>query len=254
MTTLSQLTEKNCQLQALRPLGADELRVLEDKIITPFEWEVIASSNQIEGNSLTLRETELVVSRGLTVAGKPLKDHLEAVNLKIAFDLMKSLARGEEALTERVVRELHQCILCRIDDSWAGQYRTMPVRISGSEYLPPSPLEVAQLMADWQQYVSESINTLHPVSIAADAHEKFVSIHPFVDGNGRTARLIMNFILMRHGYPAIIIPSDSTSRFAYYDALEASQTTGDPEPFRQFIYSAANVMLDRYLACLTNAR
>ncbi len=254
MITPAQITEKLSQLQALRPLDADELRILEEKIIAPFEWEVIATSNQIEGNSLTLRETELVVARGLTVAGKPLKDHLEAVNLKVAFDLMKSLARGDEALTERVLREMHQCILCRIDDAWAGRYRTIAVRISGSQHLPPPAHEVESLMHKWQDYVTLHKDTLHPVTLAADAHEKFVTIHPFVDGNGRTARLIMNFILMRHGYPAIIIPADTAARLRYYDALEATQTSGDPESFRQFVYDATNAMLDRYLDCLSPTR
>lgn len=252
MTELLQLTDKQQRLHALRPLEPAQVRALEEKVIAAFELEVITTSIQIEGNSLTLRETELILSKGITIAGKPLKDHLEAINLSAAFTYLKSLVKNTEPINGRLVRELHQMILSRIADEWAGTYRTVPVRISGAQHQPPHFLEVPALMDLWEQELSNS-SDLHPVIAAADAHEKLVTIHPFVDGNGRTARLVMNLVLMRAGYPAIVIPSDSASRLAYYDALEATQTASDPHAFRNFIIQATGNMLDRYLQTLDPA-
>ncbi len=251
MSSLLQLTEKQQRLQALRPLEPSQVRAVEEKVIAAFDLEVIATSNQIEGNSLTVRETEMVISKGLTISGKPLKDHLEAVNLKAAFDYMKAVAKGREPITGRLVRELHQMVLSRISDEWAGVYRTVPVRISGAKHLPPPFLEVPRLMDEWEQIIFSG--ALHPAELAADAHEKLVNIHPFVDGNGRTARLVMNLIFLRAGYPAIVIPSDSISRLAYYDALEKTQTGEQPHAFREFVIVAADHMLDRYLETLAPA-
>jgi len=253
MNRLVQLTEKQQRLQALRPLEPSQVRALEEKVIAAFDIEVIATSNQIEGNSLTLRETEMVLSKGVTIAGKPLKDHLEAINLSAAFDYVKSLVKSSDPITGRLVRELHQMVLSRIADDWAGIYRTVPVRIAGAKHQPPHFLEVPRLMDEWEIEIAAAAPRLHPAQLAADVHDKFVTIHPFVDGNGRTARLLMNLVFLRAGYPAIVIPSDSTSRLAYYDALENTQTGAQPEAFRDFIVAAADVMLDRYLATLAPA-
>ncbi len=253
MATPGQLTEKLSRLQALRPLEPAAVRALEEKVVAAFELEVIATSNQIEGNSLTIRETEMVLSKGVTIAGKPLKDHLEAVNLAAAFGYLKGLVRSQEPITGRLVRELHQMVLSRIDDDWAGVYRTVPVRIAGAKHQPPAFLEIPGLMDDWERQIAGSAD-LHPALLAADVHEKLVTIHPFVDGNGRTARLLMNLVFLRAGYPAVVIPSDSASRIAYYDALEATQTGSDPEAFRNFVVHAADVMLDRYLETLDPAK
>lgn len=253
MNRLRQLTEKQQRLQALRPLESSQVRALEEKVFAAFDLEVIATSNQIEGNSLTLRETEMVLSKGVTIAGKPLKDHLEAINLSAAFDYIKSLVKTTDPITGRLVRELHQMVLSRIDDEWAGIYRTVPVRIAGALHQPPHFVEVPRLMDEWEMEISTPTTALHPAQLAADVHEKFVTIHPFVDGNGRTARLLMNLVFLRAGYPAIVIPSDSASRLAYYDALESTQTGANPEAFRDFVIAAADVMLDRYLATLAPA-
>jgi Fic family protein len=252
MPLLAQIEEKLARLQALRPLEPAEVRVLEERVVRPFELEVIATSNQIEGNSLTLRETEMVLSKGMTIAGKPLKDHLEAINLSAAFDYLKHIATTAEPITCRLVRELHQMVLSRLDDAWAGVYRTVPVRIAGAAHLPPAPLDVPRLMQDWENSLASS-HGLHPVHLAADAYEKLVTIHPFVDGNGRTSRLLMNLVFLRAGYPAIVIPSDSASRTAYYDALENTQTGAQPHAFREFIARATSVMLHRYLETLAPA-
>lgn len=253
MEATDKLTEKLPRLQALRPLEPAAVRALEEKVVAAFELEVIATSNQIEGNSLTIRETELVLSKGVTIAGKPLKDHLEAVNLAAAFDYLKSLVRSTEPLTGRLVQELHQMVFSRIDDEWAGVYRTVPLRIAGAKHQPPAFLEIPRLMDEWEQYLVDSAG-LHPALLAADVHEKLVTIHPFVDGNGRTARLMMNLMFLRAGYAAIVIPSDAESRLAYYDALEATQTGADPDAFRRFVVRAADVMLDRYFETLDPAR
>ena len=247
---LHHLTQQLRQLQALRPLEPAQVRALEETVIAPFELEVIATSNQIEGNSLTLRETEMVLAKGVTIVGKPLKDHLEAVNLSAAFHYLKELVKQPEPITGRLVRELHQMILSRIADEWAGAYRTVPVRIAGASHQPPHFLEVPRLMDEWEQHLASVPADIHPVLLAADAHAQLVGIHPFADGNGRTSRLVMNLILMRAGYPAIVIPSDSASRLAYYDALDATHTGAQPHAFRDFITAATNTMLDRYLAVL----
>ncbi len=248
MNIFLQLTEKQRRLQALRPLEPSQVRALEEKVIAVFDLEVIATSNQIEGNSLTVRETEMVISKGLTISGKPLKDHLEAVNLHAAFIYIKTLAKNDEPVVGRLIRELHQMVLSRISDEWAGIYRTVPVRISGAKHEPPHFLEVPTLMKEWENEKYDA--ALHPVQQAADIHARLVTIHPFVDGNGRTARLLMNLVLLRAGYPAIVIPSDSTSRLAYYDALEKTQIGEDSQAFREFIATATDVMLDRYLETL----
>jgi Fic family protein len=250
MTLLQQLTDKLQRLQALRPLEPARVRALEETVIAPFELEVIATSNQIEGNSLTLRETEMVLAKGVTIAGKPLKDHLEAVNLAAAFSYLKELVKTREPVTGRMVREFHQMVLSRIDDEWAGSYRTVPVRITGASHQPPHFLEVPRLMDEWETQLATTAADLHPVLLAADAHAQLVGIHPFVDGNGRTSRLVMNLVLMQAGYPAIVIPSDSASRLAYYDALDATHTGTHPHAFRDFVATATATMLDRYLAIL----
>ena len=234
------LTSKLQRLTALRPLSPESVASLA----AAWDVRMVYESNSIEGNSLTLRETELVLSKGVTVSGKPLKDHLEAVNLAKAWEQVKALAQPGAALTERALLDLHHIILTRVEDSFAGTYRSSAVRIVGSNHIPPNPIKVPDLM-DTLFTEIESISD--PVEKAAKLHHGIAFIHPFADGNGRTARLAMNFVLLAAGYPPISIPV--TPREAYYNALEAADS-GDFKTFQAFLETELNKELDQYLEAL----
>lgn len=180
------------------------------------------ASNAIEGNILTRRETAAVIEKGLTVGGKTLREHLEATNHTYALDALNALSRKRPAqLTAHDLLSLHALVLRGVDDANAGRYRNTPVRLSGSAVVLPIPLpKVPELMEDFLRGL-KARTPLHPVAFAGEAHYRLVSIRPFADGNGRTARLLMNLVLMMRGYPpAIIRPND---RLAYIGALEQAQ-------------------------------
>ena len=201
--------------------------------------------NAIEGNILTLAETEVVIRRGLTVAGKPLKDHLEAKNHLEAFQLLQKLVSEKILLNESVLLQFHSIILRGIEDEWSGRYRNVAVRISGSRRIPPNPLKVAALMQELFRWYVEKRES-HDVEIAADLHLRLAQIHPFIDGNGRVCRLVMNLHLMQHGYPLTIIWAANIQRTDYYHALAAADGSGDAAPFRAFIVARVFESLQRY--------
>ncbi len=246
---LSALDAKLTQLKALRPLDASGVRALRS-VFDSFEMELIATSNQIEGNTLTIRETAMVIEKGMTISGKPLKDHVEALNHKAGLDYIKQVATHVTPITQKEVLRIHELILTRLDDEWAGRYRNVPVRIVGSTHLPPNTLKVFDLMDAWEHSAAEEWSSVHPVLLAADLHSTLAGIHPFVDGNGRASRLVMNLTLLRHGWPVIVIPSESTLRLAFYQALEDTQTGSKPTAFREFVVARTDDMLDRYLTAL----
>lgn len=238
---LKQLTEKKQRLDAYRPLPLELVKNLEEW----FKVELTYTSNAIEGNTLTRQETALVVEKGITVDGKTLKEHLEAINHAKALDYIKGLAiKKRQDISEKEILELHQTILDKIDDVNAGRYRTIRVRIAGSNAVLPNPVKVPDLMKEFIGWLRKD-NKAHPVRIAADAHFKFVSIHPFVDGNGRTARLLMNLLLMQQGYPAAVIRKKD--RRKYINSLENGQTKGVLNDYYQLIYEAVERSLDIYL-------
>jgi len=221
---LAQIDDLKTRLDTARPLTSAQLQQAMD-------IEYTYESNRIEGNTLTLRETDLVVNKGLTVGGKPLREHLEAINHYEAILYIRELAAQEATLDEREVRNIHALVLRAIDRDNAGRYRTLPVMIAGSRHLPPQPWAVPKLMEDYGLWLAgESLN-LHPIVRAAEAHERLVTIHPFIDGNGRTARLTMNLILLAHGYAIANIPGDTDSRRTYYDSLERANLEGDKTGF-----------------------
>ena len=166
-----------------------------------FDVEWTYHSNAIEGSTLTLRETEVVLHQGITVGGKSMREHLEAINHKSAIDFVEALATKNEPLIENNIRQIHALVLKGIDDEAAGRYRPGIVRISGSEYIPPEAIAVPSLMSDFSKWLNGEANALTVIERAALAHFHLVHIHPFSDGNGRTARLLMNLILLRDGYP-----------------------------------------------------
>lgn len=235
--TLSQKLET---LNALRPLSAEAVA----SISAAWDTNMVYESNCIEGNSLTLRETDLVLSKGLTVSGKPLKDHIEAVNLEKAWEHVKQLAQSAAALTESDLLTIHRMVLTGVEEQHAGYYRSGTVRISGSSLVPPNPMKVPDLM---EQLFTELQHISDPLTRAATLHHGIARIHPFVDGNGRTARLAMNFILLAAGFPPVSIsPAD---RIPYYDALEAADQ-GNFSTFQSFLEQQLHRELDSWLAAL----
>lgn len=235
------LTVKKMRLDALRPLPDALVRNLEDW----FRVELTYTSNAIEGNTLTRHETALVVEKGLTVGGKTLVEHLEATNHARALDWVKEqVSRSPASLTERNILHIHDIILKGIDNTNCGHYRSVPVRISGSGVVLPNPRKVPDLMADFVQWLG-SESGLHPVELAAEAHYRLVTIHPFVDGNGRSARLLMNMILMMTGYPPAIIRK--RDRLVYIGSLEKAQLGGSKEDYLRLMANSVDRSLDIYL-------
>ncbi len=237
---LKELEQKKIMLDSFRPLPKELIQNLMDWYKVEFTY----ASNALEGNSLTASETALVLEKGLTVKGKPLKDHLEAVNHGYAFDYIVELSQGSPSdISLRDIYGIHQLILKSIDDKNAGRLRDIQVRITGLDLDLPSPLNLQDLMEDFIQWLHATKE--HPVLLAADAHLKLVSIHPFADGNGRTSRLLMNLLLMQAGYPPAVISPEQKDD--YIEALKSAQLDGNIEPFREFIATSVEKSLDRYL-------
>ncbi|MDF1655459.1 MAG: Fic family protein [Coxiellaceae bacterium] len=235
------LTVKKQQLDALRPLPNALVHNLDDW----FRVELTYTSNAIEGNTMTRRETALVVEKGLTVGGKTLVEHLEATNHAKALDWVRQqVKRKPSNLQIKDILHLHDVILKGIDDEHAGFFRSVPVRISGSTVVLPNPRKVPDLMDAFLAFLKQA-SRLHAVEFAAEVHYQLVTIHPFVDGNGRTARLLMNMILMMLGYPPAIIRTQD--RLAYIASLEQAQLGGSKQDYYQLIAKAVDRSLDIYL-------
>jgi len=241
------------RLDALRPLQPAKTQALAS-VFNAEQTEYIYESNAIEGNTLTLAETELVLSKGITVSGKPLEDHLEATNHQKAMARLKQMVADRQAMTESSLLELHGIILRSINDAYAGRYRDVPVRIAGSRHVPPNPVKVPDLMAELFDRFAHTAADLHPVHAAADLHLQLSQIHPFVDGNGRTCRLAMNLHLLQHGYPLTIIRSAQNQRVEYYNALAESDRIDSPAAFRPFIEGRVYEALEKYLAIMEQAQ
>lgn len=226
MTTQELFTKIDANLAAIRkhrPLSEVEIKELDDyyRIGTTY------SSNALEGNSLTLSETKVLLEDGITIGGKPIRDCYEATGHAKAYDYMLSLARSKDfRLTEDTVKQLHYLFYSGIDAGAAGQYRKEQVFITGTDYVPPAPEEVPELMAGLIADMEQRQGTLHPVAFAAYAHRRLVDIHPFRDGNGRTARLLMNLILINKGYCLVSIPP--VLRLDYITALQQAQRNVNP--------------------------
>lgn len=226
----------------------NELRHLQsDKVVKALEIEYTYESNKIEGNTLTLQETALVIEKGLTIGGKTLNEHLEAVNHTHAIEFIKDIAKGNEPITERLITEIHALILKGINDRNAGRYRSVPVLISGAKHVPPQPYAVPLEMEKLLHWYNDNKDTLHPIELASEMHERLVTIHPFIDGNGRTSRLLMNLILLRAGYPIAILKGDTESRLTYYSTLETAQTENNKRPFIDFITNNIRQTIERII-------
>lgn len=235
----AKILKKKKELDKLRPLPRAALQELKKQ----FEIELTYNSNAIEGNSLTLRETQLVLEHGITVKGKSLREHFEAINHKEAIVFIEQSFKEE--ISENLIKKLHKLILEKIYDEAKGQYRKENVRILGAIKSPPQAVKVPKLMKEFIEYIKKNPEKLNPLEFAAMLHYKLVEIHPFIDGNGRVSRLLMNLLLMKHRYPITIILK--VDRKKYYTTLkEADQ--GNIKPFLDFIGSAVNRSLDIYLS------
>jgi Fic family protein len=218
------------------------------KIKTALEMEYTYESNRIEGNTLTLQETALIVSEGVTIGGKSMKEHLEAINHAQAIEFIKEIATANIEITERTIREIHAIILHGINKEQAGKYRNVPVMIVGSRHIPPQPYLIQPQMEEFMiDYKAMETDGTHPILIAAYLHDKLVKIHPFIDGNGRTSRLLMNLYLLSKGYVITSLKADNEAKQAYYTALEQSHTDSDPNAFNLLVANAVKNSMENYL-------
>lgn len=242
----NRIDQKLRRLQSLRPLPPPAVRKLKEQ----FEIEMTYNSNAIEGNSLTLKETYLVIHEGLTIKGKPLKDHLEAKDHHEALEFLYEIVQQDShpTLSEHLIRAMHQLVMKKTDEEFAGKYRNSNVFIGGADHVPPDALQVPAEMKKLMGWFTRETNSLHSIELATLLHHKLVYIHPFFDGNGRTARLTMNIILMKAGYPLVLILKNDRKK--YYQALEKADK-GNYTALVKFIAQAVERSLDIYLKTLT---
>lgn len=243
------IDEKLKKINSLRPLSPSAVSKLKQQ----FAIDMTYNSNAIEGNSLTLKETAWVIQDGLTIKGKPLKDHLEAKDHYDALEFLYETIEhnGQQTISEVFIRMIHQLVVRETEREEAGKYRSVNVMITGSDHTPPDANEVSVKMHDFMQWIKNNQKKLHPIELAARIHHKMVYIHPFIDGNGRTARLVMNLMLMREGYPLVVVLKND--RMKYYRAL--SQADNDIyQPLVRFIAQAVERSLNIYLKVLLPAK
>lgn len=237
---LAQIDRKKVALNGKRPLTDGEVERLNEEFIIEYTY----NSNAIEGNTLTLRETDLVL-RGLTIDQKPLKDHLEAVGHKEAFEFVRELVRNNMPISERVIKQIHYLVLADKKDD-RGVYRRVPVRIMGARHEPVQPYLIEPKLEQLLRAYGESDE--HIIRKLAWFHIEFETIHPFIDGNGRTGRLLVNLELMKAGFPPIDIKF--TDRIAYYDAFEEYHAKRNPSAMEKLLAGYVNARLDKYLKIL----
>src|ERR1700722_14253924 len=214
------------EINSYRPLSSDFLKQIKEY----YKIGLTFSSNALEGNTLTESETKIVLEEGITIGGKPLKDHFEATGHAEAYDFLYTLLNNK-IIHEKDIQPLHHLFYFRINEMQAGKYRSSKTVITGSKYPLPKPIELPQLMGKLISRIETLRKENHPVKAAAMAHKEFVFIHPFIDGNGRTARLLMNLILLQEQYTIAIIPP--ITRREYIDALE--QAHANDKEFVHFI-------------------
>lgn len=233
---------KKAELEKRRPLTQGELEKLREDFLVEFTY----NSNAIEGSTLTLQETALVLE-GITIDKKPLKEHLEAVGHKDAFGYIKELVSENVNLSEKVIKNIHSLVLMdRPQDR--GVYRRIPVKIVGAKVEPPQPYIVGVKMEELMRNFSNVANKLHDIEKIARFHLEFEGIHPFIDGNGRTGRLILNLELMKRGYPPISVKF--TDRKNYYECFNEYTEKADPSKMILMVSEYIEEELDRYLLML----
>jgi Fic family protein len=231
------------ELDKLRPLGGEHVKSLK----TLFDMEFTYNSTAIEGNTFSYQETRIVLLDGITIGGKSVREHLEIINHKEAIDYIKELSRKKTStLTRTDIFNIHSIILHGIDTKNAGKYRTVPVYVlskDGSRHIFCDPLLIADEMDSFFNWLLREKKE-HPLIAAAEAHTKFVSIHPFIDGNGRAARLLMNLLLLQNGYVPIVIKNKDRSN--YLDAIELWQNKNEKEMYYTIIIDYEQESLEIY--------
>ena len=240
----TRIDELSSKLRSMRPLNATELKRLRDE----FVIENTYNSNAIEGNTLTLRETALILQEGITIAEKPVKEHLEAIGHRDAFEYVMGLAEAVSPLTERVIKEIHALVLMN-DASNKGVYRGVPVTILGAAHTPPQPylvpVQMEQLLVDYETMKRDK----HILEAIAEFHLRFEGIHPFIDGNGRTGRLILNLELIKAGLLPVNIKF--ADRRKYYDCFDAYYANGQsPDMLAELIAGYEQAELERHIGIL----
>jgi len=233
------LEQLKAQLDEHRPLPREALANLRENLVLDWTYH----SNAIEGNSLTLLETKVVLE-GITVGGKTMNEHLEVINHCDAITYVEALVQENQPLSEWQIKSIHQLVLRQIDNDNAGVYRKVAVRIGGASHIPPEPVQLTVEMQHFIKWHEREAMVLHPVERAARVHADFVRIHPFVDGNGRTSRLLMNLELMKSGYPPTIIKVED--RVSYYKALDKAATEKDYAPFIKLVCRAVKQGFEPY--------
>jgi len=242
---LARIAEKKSQLDALRPFPAAALKNIKENLT--LEWTY--NSNSIEGNTLTLQETKMVIEEGFTIKGKSLREHFEAVNHHDAIDFVESLVNSKYILNAKDILTVHGLVLQKIEKEFAGRYRNAGVRISGANFVPPNSIKVDSYMAELIDWLNDETTSVNSIVKAAIFHHRFVWIHPFFDGNGRTVRLVYNLYLMKLGFPpAIILKND---RKKYYDALNKANNA-DYSKLVLLVLQALERSMDIYLSNLNN--
>ena len=200
------------------------------------------NSTGIEGNSYTLNQTRILLAEGITIGGKRLVEHLEIIGHSEAIEYLEDIIENNVELTEREIKNIHSLVTKDIENVNSGVYRNNAVYISGSKHIPPQPYLVSEKMEELMLWYNNESKNIHPIERAAILHGEFVSIHPFIDGNGRTARLLLNFELMKNNYPAIIIEIEEREK--YFDALEVGNLSGNWDKFTEFVREKCEERID----------
>ena len=236
---------KKKKIDEKRPLDKHQVWQLKKY----FDVEFTYNTNAIEGNTLNINETKVVLEDGITVGkGKTIKEHLEAINHKEAMDFLEEYVRQREDLTEKFIRDLHTLILNNIDKENPGKYRQKNVTISGSQHKPLDHFKIPEQMKDMIDWYHEKKYKLHPVELSVYLHHRFTYVHPFIDGNGRVGRLLMNFVLLRNGYPLAVIKAKDRER--YMEALEKASVNGDYSALFEVVKKALEDSFEIYFHVL----
>lgn len=240
---LREVDEAKRLIDEARPLPSPTVQALQDDFTIRYAHETTA----IEGNTLSLRETQVVLEDGITIGGKTIREHLEVLNVREALNWLTDFVQNKDSITDRTVLDIHHIIMEGILKEDAGRYRRDPVYIRGAWHVPPNWIKIPRLMDDLSNEIAKGPEGEHPIVFASQAHVKLVQIHPFIDGNGRTARLLTSILLMQQGYPAAMYTSGK--RAEYLEALSQADA-GNLDPFILVTAEAIRFLENRYLALI----